>query len=182
MRTGAPSETKKCAHGEDFRQKTFDLSQFGHFSGKSPPIPRPILPCRTKNSAMEDASHDENTGRTGRKTGRCLHEAEEQLDGAARPGWNNPDWCGWGDSNSQAEALASKTSVSTNSTTSAFFHYQQQTAATQTVVCASLILTTRERSGYRRLNEQALGKAKAAFYWISQRNAAFFCLCPGAGG
>ena len=49
----------------------------------------------------------------------ACNEAEEQLDGAARPGWNNPDWCGWGDSNSQAEALASKTSVSTNSTTSA---------------------------------------------------------------
>ena len=50
----------------------------------------------------------------------ACNEAEEQLDGAALPGWNNPDWCGWGDSNSQAEALASKTSVSTNSTTSAF--------------------------------------------------------------
>lgn len=50
----------------------------------------------------------------------ACNEAEEQVDGAARPGWNDPDWCGWGDSNSQAEALASKTSVSTNSTTSAF--------------------------------------------------------------
>lgn len=41
-----------------------------------------------------------------------------------------------------------------------------------------LILTTRERSGYRGLIEQALGKAKAAFYWISQRNAAFFMPAP----
>ena len=40
MRTVAPSETKKCAPDDNLRQKTFDLPQFGHFSGK-PKAPAP---------------------------------------------------------------------------------------------------------------------------------------------
>jgi len=72
MRTGAPSETKKCAHGEDFGQKTFDLPQFGHFSGKSPPEPRPAARSLTKNGAKKDIPHGENTGNTTGKRERRL--------------------------------------------------------------------------------------------------------------
>ena len=81
----------------------------------APPPDRWRKMAQTKASRMR-----EKQARQQENAKDACKKAEEQLDGAAPPGWNNPDWCGWGDSNSQAEALASKTSVSTNSTTSAY--------------------------------------------------------------
>ena len=68
MRTVAPSETKKCALGEDFSQKTFDLPQFGHFPGKSTPAPCPAARSLAKNSAKKGVPNDANTGKATGKT------------------------------------------------------------------------------------------------------------------
>lgn len=70
MRTGAPSETKKCAQSEDFGQKTFDLPQFGHFSGKSPPRPFPAVRSLAKNGTNKGSPDDGNTGKATGKTGK----------------------------------------------------------------------------------------------------------------
>ena len=68
MRTVAPSETKKCALDEDFSQKAFDLPQFGHFSAKSLPCPRPAARSLAKNSANKGITHDANTAMATGKT------------------------------------------------------------------------------------------------------------------
>ena len=60
MRTVAPSETKKCAPDDNLRQKTFDLPQFGHFSGK--PKPRRAAPSDFKGeNIMSDSAPGTST-------------------------------------------------------------------------------------------------------------------------
>ena len=173
MRTVAPSETKKCALDEDFSQKTFDLPQFGHFPGKSTPAPCPAARSLAKNSANKGIKNDANTamatGKTKKTPARRLKNNLMVLHlraGATRIG-------------ADGETRTPKPK-----------HWLLRPACLPipphphlVLLCATccsllLILTTRERSGYRGLIEQALGKAKAAFYWISQRNAAFFMPAP----
>ena len=170
MRTVAPSETKKCALGEDFSQKTFDLPQFGHFSGKSPSAPCPA--ARSQAKKWHKQRHAEwrkdrkCNGKTGKTPATRLKDNLMVLHlraGTTRIG-------------ADGETRTPKPK-----------HWLLRPACLPipphphfVLLCTtcSLILTTREQSGYLGLKEQALGKAKAAFYWISQRNAAFFMTAP----
>ena len=166
MRTVAPSETKKCALDEDFSQKTFDLPQFGHFSAKSPPGPCPAARSLAKNSANKGITHDANTAMA---TGKTRKTPATRLK-------NNLMVL-------HLRAGTTRIGADGETRTPKPKHWLLRPACLPIPphphfvllgTTCSLILTTRERSGYRGLTEQALGKAKAAFYWISQRNAAFF--------
>lgn len=76
MRTGAPSETKKCAHSEDFGQKTFDLPQFRHFSGK----PEPLRPSPSEFNA-ENIISDSAPGSSSNANAKLQMVHGRLLDG-----------------------------------------------------------------------------------------------------
>ena len=170
MRTVAPSETKKCALDEDFSQKTFDLPQFGHFPGKSTPVPCPAARSLAKNNAKKGVPNDANSGKA---TGKTRKMPATRLK-------NNLMVL-------HLRAGTTRIGADGETRTPKPKHWLLRPACLPIPphphFCTTchrllLILTTRERSGYRGLIEQALGKAKAAFYWISQRNAAFFMPTP----
>lgn len=174
MRTVAPSETKKCALDEDFSQKTFDLPQFGHFSGKTTPAPCPAARSLAKNSAKKGVPNDGKTGKATEKTRKTpatrlknnlmvLHlragTTRIGADGETRTPkpkhWLLRPACLPIPPHPHFVLLGTTCSPDFNNSGRIWLPWTDQASP-----------------------EQALGKAKAAFYWISQRNAAFFMPAP----